>query len=133
MALNKETEEFENVSASLGTLDQLQAQTQEHMAAIARIPLVKLLGIQPAGLNASSEGEIRVFYDSISASQEAHARDILETLIGFVQLSEFGEIDPDITFEFKGLWQLDDAGKSAVVKTKADIDDAYIAMGAVSP
>src|SRR6266702_5915970 len=45
MALNKETEEFNNVSAPLGTLDQLQAQTQEHIAAIARIPLVKLLGI----------------------------------------------------------------------------------------
>ncbi|WP_241502645.1 anti-CBASS protein Acb1 family protein [Bombella intestini] len=32
--------------------------------------LVKLFGITPNGLNASSEGEIRVFYDEIAAFQE---------------------------------------------------------------
>src|SRR6266567_3166637 len=94
MALNKETEEFENVSASLGTLDQLQAQTQEHMASVSRIPLVKLLGISPAGLNASSEGEIETFDDTINAGQEALIRPNLTRLLHFVQLNLWGAIDP---------------------------------------
>jgi phage-related protein (TIGR01555 family) len=74
MVVDKETEEFFNVSTPLGTLDQLQAQAQEHMASVSRIPLVKLLGISPAGLNASSEGEIETFDDTINAAQEAQLR-----------------------------------------------------------
>ena len=50
-----------------------------------------------------------------------------------VQLSLFGEIDPDIYFEFNPLWQLDDAGLAAVQKTKADIHAVYLESGVVSP
>ena len=133
MLVDKDSEELFNVVTPLGTLDALQAQSQEHMAAASRIPLVKLLGIQPAGLNASSEGEIRSFYDWIKAFQELMFRRPLTAVLGFIQLSEFGEVDPEITFDFVDLWQLDEAGKSAVEKTKADTHDAYIAMGAVVP
>lgn len=126
-------EEFENIVTPLGTLDMLQAQSQEHMAAVSRIPLVKLLGIQPGGLNASSEGEIRSFYDWIKAFQEVMLRAPITAILGFVQLSLFGVVDPEITFHFKDLWQLDEAGKVGVEKTKTDIDDANVAMGAIDP
>ncbi len=56
-ALDNDTEDLANVSAPLGTLDAILAKAQELMAAIARIPLVKLLGIQPAGLNACLTGD----------------------------------------------------------------------------
>ena len=133
MMLDKDLEDFSNVSASLSGLHELQAQTQEHMAAVSRIPIIKLLGIQPSGLNASSEGEIRAFYDWIHAYQESFGRDNLTRILRFIQLSLFGDVDPEITFEFKGLWQLDEAGQLAVLKTKADIDDANIAMGKITP
>ena len=58
MALDKDTEEFFNISVPLSGIDALQAQAQEHMCSVTRIPVVKLLGIQPSGLNASSEGEL---------------------------------------------------------------------------
>lgn len=131
MALDKNMEDFSNVSAPLSTLDQLQAQTQEHMASVSRIPLVKLLGIQPAGLNASSEGEIRAFYDWIAAFQELLFRDNLERVIHFVMLSLWDEVDPDITFEFKDLWQLDAVAMAALQKTKADTHATYMDIGAV--
>ena len=125
-------EKFSNVTTPLGGLEQLQAQSQEHMAAVSRIPLVKLLGIQPAGLNASSEGEIRSFYDWIKAFQELLFRKPLRAVLGFAMLSLWGEVDPEITFDFKDLWQLDEAAKVSVEKTKTDIDDANIAMGSIS-
>jgi uncharacterized protein len=132
IVIDKETEDWFNVVTPVGGLEGLQAQSQEHLAAVSRIPLVKLLGIQPAGLNASSEGEIRSFYDWIHAYQEHLFRNHLQSCLDFIQLHEFGEVDPDITFEFKTLWQLDEAGKSGIQKTKADIHEAYISMGAVS-
>lgn len=133
MILNKDTEDWFNVQTSLATLDQLQAQSQEHMAAIARIPLVKLLGISPHGLNASSEGELRAFYDWIAAFQHKLLMKPLATVIGFIQLSRFGDVDPGIVAEFKPLWQLDEAAKANVEKTKADTHAVYVDLGAVSP
>ena len=45
------------------------------MCSVSGQPLVKFTGITPNGLNASSDGEIRVFYDDIHAEQEAVFRD----------------------------------------------------------
>lgn len=130
--VNKDQEDFKNVSAALGGLHELQAQSQEQMASVSRIPLVKLLGIQPAGLNASSEGEIRAFYDWIKAFQEFLFRDHIMTIMRFVMLSLWGEVDDAIGFKFKDLWQLDEAAAVAVEKTKTDIDDANVAMGSIT-
>jgi hypothetical protein len=48
-AIDKDTEDFANVEKSLAGLDKLQAQAQEHMAAVCGIPLVILLGVTPTG------------------------------------------------------------------------------------
>ncbi|WP_255724378.1 MULTISPECIES: anti-CBASS protein Acb1 family protein [unclassified Caballeronia] len=50
MMIDRDTEDFANLSAPLGSLDRLQAQSQEHMAAVTGIPLIVLLGITPSGL-----------------------------------------------------------------------------------
>lgn len=133
MLLDKEKETFQNVSAQVAGLDHIQAQSQEHMAAVSRIPLIYLTGITPSGLNASSDGEIRVFENTIHSYQERLFRKKLTTVIDFVQLHLWGEIDLDIGFVFKLLRQLDEQARSAVEKTKTDIDDVNVAMGSVSP
>lgn len=125
-------EEFENVTVPLGGLHELQAQAQEQMAAVCGIPLVKLLGITPSGLNASSDGEIRAFYDFIAAFQEQLFRDHLETILKIVQLHLFGEIDPEIGFEFEPLWQLDETAQASARKADADIDCEYFDRGILS-
>ena len=131
--LDRDTEDFFIDQASLGSLDHLQAQAQEHMAAVGRIPLVELTGITPSGLNASSEGEIRVRYDFIHGFQEMFFRPHLTTCIDMIQLSEFGDIDDDITYDFVNLWELDEAAEAAVQLTKAQTHAVYVNdIGAVS-
>jgi uncharacterized protein len=103
MLLDKETEDFINVSIPLGGLDLLQAQAQEHNCSLSRIPQIKLLGIQPAGLNATSEGELRAFEEMIHSYQESFFRPNLQTVLNLVQLSLFGDVDKDIGFEFESL------------------------------
>lgn len=132
MAIDKESEDFANVSASLGGLDHLQAQSQEHMAAVSRIPLVKLTGISPSGLNASSDGELRCFEDVIHAKQEAEYRPHLTTILGFVQLSLFGEVDPDITFEFLPINELTEKEKAELREVEARTGQILVDVGAVS-
>ena len=131
LTIGKE-EEFVNVAAPLGTLDALQSQAQEHMASIWGIPIEILNGIQPMGLNASSEGQIRVFYDWIHSCQEHLFRDHLQTVINFVQLSLFNDIDNSITFEFNDLEALSDEENAAMELVKAQTHEIYANMGVVS-
>lgn len=129
-ASQPETVEF--VNAPLGTLDSLQAQAQEQMASVAGIPLVFLLGITPNGLNASSDGEIKVFYDYIHSLQQAMFKLNLSRVLDIIQLSEFGDIDPDIYFEFEPLYEMSSKEKAEIRKIDADTDAVYQAIGALS-
>lgn len=132
MVLNKESEEFFQFNTPLGGLDALQAQAQEQMSAVSSIPLVKLLGITPSGLNASSDGEIRVFYDYIHSLQENLFREPLKRAIDLIQLSEFGDIDPDIDFVFEPLYQLSEAELATARKTEAETDAVLINASVIS-
>lgn len=128
-----EDEEFFNVATPLGTLDKLQAQALEHICSVSAIPLVKYTGISPSGLNASSEGEIRVFYDWIKSFQEKFFTEPLHTILGFIQLNLFGSIDEDIEFEFEPLMELTELEKSAKRKTDADTGTVLIDNGVIHP
>jgi len=131
--INKATEDFKNVSASLGGLHELQAQAQEHLCSATRIPLVKYTGISPSGLNASSEGEIAVYDDTISAYQNRFMRPNLVKVVNFQQLSLWGEIDPEITITFNPLRALTLAEKGQKQKDDADRDIKYIDAGVLAP
>lgn len=122
----QQPEKAEFINAPLTGLDALQAQSQEHMASVAGIPLIILLKITPNGLNASSDGEIRVFYDHIHALQQAIFKDNLKYVIDIIQLSEFGEIDPEITFEFEPLYEMSEKEKAEIRKIDADTDAVYV-------
>jgi phage-related protein (TIGR01555 family) len=131
--LNKETEELTNVSAQLSGLHELQAQSQEQMAAVSKTPLVKLLGITPSGLNASSDGEIRVFYDNIAAAQEKFLRPFLDIMIKLIQLNLWGKIDPNIGFDFLPLYELSEKEAAEIRKSDADANCAYVDRGVLDP
>lgn len=129
--VNKDTEEFHNVSAPLGGLHELLAQAQEQMGSAAAIPLVKFLGIQPAGLNASSAGELEAWNDTIAAMQQHLFAPNLKRVLDVIQLSEFGEIDPDIDFRFEPLKQMTESELAAIRKTNADTAAVYMLNGTV--
>ena len=131
MLIDKETEDLTNTSVPLGTLDHLQAQAQEQMASVSQIPIIKLTGITPTGLNATTDGEIRVWYDRVKAKQEKTFGAPLTIALQVLQLNEFGEVDDSIGFEFQPLWELDDAGRAAVQKTQADTAAVLIQEGVI--
>jgi len=133
MLVDQATEEFFQFNASIAGLDKLQAQSQEHMSAVTLIPLIKLFGVTPSGLNANSDGEIRVFYDRIAARQEKDLRGPLQMILKVAQLDLFGKIDEAITFVFKPLYQLSATEEAAVRKTDADTAAVLINAAVISP
>lgn len=133
MALDKDSEELDQVNTPLSGLSELQAQAQEHMCAVSKIPAVILTGISPTGLNASSDGEIRVFYDWIAAQQESNYREPIEVVIKLVQLSLYGDIDPDIIFTFEPLYQMTPKELSEIRLADSQASQNYISSGVIDP
>lgn len=133
MLLDKEREELVQVNTPLSGLHELQAQAQEHMCSTTRLPAIILTGISPSGLNASSEGEIRVFYDWIAAQQEAFWRHPLEIVMKVAQMSLFGEIDPRIGFKFVSLHQMTPEQDASIRTQNATNAVAYINAGVIDP
>ncbi len=131
--IDKASEDFANVSVPLSGIDKLLAQSQEQMSSVSGIPLTILLGITPTGLNASSEGEFRAFYDAILSYNERVCRPLVETMMDVIQLSLFGAVDQTVTFEFLPLWEMSDKDKADIRKSDAEADTAYINSGVVSP
>ena len=132
MMLNTDTEDLMQVNTPLSGLGDLQAQSEEQMAFPAQIPLVKLFGISPHGLNASSEGEIKIFYDHIHDMQEKLFRPNLTHVLQLVQLNLFGKIIPEIGFTFEHLDDVAPDVQATINKTRADTDNVYVQMGVIS-
>ena len=130
---NDAAEEFFNVSVPLSTLDALQAQSEEQIATISNIPIVKYFGSTPAGLNASTDGELRTFYDQVAAIQRYFLEPNLRVIIDLIQLNEFGEIDTEIDFSWESLWATTETELAAVRKTNADAAVVMIDAGVISP
>lgn len=107
---DSESEDVQNVTAQIGGATDIAKQCLEFVAAIDRKPAVKLLGISPSGFNATGESDIRNYYDHIASKQEKFRNEIL-MLIKAVELAEWGEIDPSVTFEFNELGKEDEAQK----------------------
>lgn len=132
-AISKDEEELSFAEATLSGLDKLQAQSQEHMAAVWGIPLVKLFGITPAGLGATAEGEIQVWYDRVSAMQVRLLQPNLQTVLNAVQCSLFGAIDDDLVIHWVTLDDPTAKELSEIRKSDADMDVAYVTNGVISP
>jgi hypothetical protein len=122
-----------NLSVRAGHLPEFFANgILTHNCSVSGTPVVKLLGIQPAGLNASSQGELTTWYDWVAAFQEKLFRPNLTKVIDFVQLSLWGEVDPDITFVFEPLQELTEKELAEKRKVEADTDTALIESGVIT-
>lgn len=131
--IDMKREEMQEVHANLSGLDKLQAQSQEHMAAPSHMPLVKLTGITPAGLNADSEGEITVWYDHVGSRQESFYGPHTKHIIDILQLHLFGAIEPAIGYAFVPLDSPTIKELAEIRKSNAETDAIYIDKGVISP
>lgn len=133
MLLDQTDEELVQLNTPLSGLSDLQGQALEQLCVVSRMPAMILTGISPSGLNASSDGEIRVFYDWISSLQESVWKDPLDTCIKIIQLNIWGEIDPTISWKFNPLWQITAKEQSEIRLNNANADATYVDRGVLSP
>ncbi len=107
-------------------LDNILLQFGQQISGATGIPLVRLFGQSPAGLNATGESDLANYYDNINQQQEGRLRTPLQILYAVLHMSVLGKPLPDsFSFKFASLWQLDDEKKANVAK---GVSEAVIAV-----
>lgn len=133
LLIDKETEDIVKLETPIAGVTDVVRQALEFVAAIFRMPVVKLLGISPAGMNSTGEFDERNFYDHVGSKQEKILSEPLARALDVLQLNLFGEIDPDLKAAFVPLTDEDDAQESMNRKTEADRDAVYVQIGVLGP
>lgn len=129
-------EKFERISTPVTGMAELLRELAVRVAAASDLPLTVLMGVSPAGLNATGEADTRFLYDRVSAHQEDSTPQ-MEQLIEFFLRSASGPTEgqvPEIwSVEWCPLWQMKDLEKAQRNKTQAEADAIYLDRGVVSP
>src|SRR5665213_724903 len=124
---------FASTAYSFAGLSDMLIQFGQQVSGSAEIPLVRLFGQSPAGMNATGDSDIRLYYDGILAKQEADMRNFIEKALKVAWRSFTGQDAPgDLEFQFVPLWQMSAIDKANIAKLNTDtIIEAHDA-GAIS-
>lgn len=108
---------YESHQYNFSGLDNILLQFGQQISGATGIPLVRLFGQSPAGLNSTGESDLANYYDNINQQQEGRLRTPLQILYAVLHMSVLGKPLPDsFSFKFASLWQLDDEKKANVAK-----------------
>lgn len=130
--LDKEKEDFIQVNTPITGLTDIVRQSLEFVVSINQSGVVKTLGYSPAGFNATGESDIKLQADLIATRQEKILRKPLEQILNILQLKLFGDVDPNLTFDFNPLDEEDEKVEAEVMKMKADTAAVYLDRGVMT-
>jgi phage-related protein (TIGR01555 family) len=133
MLLLDAEEDHETRQLAFSGLADLTLKYIQVSAAAADIPATRLLGQSAVGMNATGEGDLENYYDSIASKQEVEFGPQLKQLDQVMVRSAIGRMPPDWSFEFNPLWQLSEIERADIDLKNAQRDQVYIAQGVLTP
>ncbi len=108
-------DDYQAHSYGFGGLGDMVLQFGQQLSGACGIPLVRLFGQSPHGMNATGESDLRLYYDNILSLQESRLRENLTRLFSVCFRACFGEREPaGFDFNFQPLWQTSALDKAAM-------------------
>ncbi len=130
--IDKELEDMVQINTPLSGVTDIVSLSLDLAPVILGISKDKYFGDLPKGLNASSEGTNRIYYDKIQSLNEKICYDNVEKVLKILQLNRYGEIDDNISFQFAPLWEMDERERAEINKIHADTAAVYVDRGCLS-
>lgn len=113
-------DDFQTFQASFGGLHEIYECFMMDVAGATQIPVTKLFGRSPAGLNATGESDMRNYYDLVEHNQENRLRPALEKILPVFCLSVLGYIPDDLEYTFNPIETPNDKDIADINKSKTD-------------
>jgi phage-related protein (TIGR01555 family) len=90
----------------------------QQLSGALQIPLVRLFGQSPAGLNSSGDSDLRTYYDGINSQQESRLRLPFDWMLRLTAKSEGIVLPPNFNYKFKSLWQSTPEQNAAIAEQR---------------
>lgn len=114
-------DDFETHTYSFAGLNDLLLGFGQQLSGATQIPLVRLFGQSPAGLNSTGESDLRNYYDAIRSKQQKDLREPVNKVSSILYRSVVGGTPPEgFRAQFNPLWQMSDTEKGTLAKTIVD-------------
>ncbi len=124
-------EEFTKVATQFAGVSDMLDRSANKLSADSSIPVTVLMGKSPAGLNATGESDIRIFYDTLRTAQKNDVGPQLQRVINIIQACRRSTTPVALTFP--PLWQQTDLEKATIRKLVADTDKINIDSEVITP
>ena len=125
--LDKE-DEWDQKTVSWGGLPDVMQTLLTIMAGAADIPVTRLIGTSAAGLNATGEGDLRNYYDSVRAKQDLQIAPAMTPLDRII-MADAGVADA--WYDWRPLWQPSEKEREETQKIRAETYAIELATGAI--
>lgn len=130
LILDKE-EEWDRIKNDFANLPDVLKTYLLIVSGAADIPVTRMLGQSPAGLNATGESDVRNYYDRVAAEQKIKMTASLSRLDEVLIRSAIGARPEEIHFQWEPLWQMDPEQRAKIDLSRAqahkiDVDAALI-------
>jgi phage-related protein (TIGR01555 family) len=112
-------------------LPEVQRTLFQLVSGASDIPATRLIGVAPAGMNATGESDTRNYYDMLSSLQNSDLTPTMATLDEYLIMTATGTRDAAIFYDWNPLWQMTPKEKAERDKMVADTADKYATMGVV--
>lgn len=133
LLMDADGEQFSKQASSVAGLSDLLQAFRIQVSAITGIPMTKLFGISPGGLNATGESDLRNYYDEVASYQKRTLSKPMERIVRLLMLEKNGVYkgrEPaKWSVKFNPLWQMSDKEVAEIKKLTAETDAIYIANG----
>ena len=96
MMLIGERDKVEAIQYQFSGLNDIYESFMLDIAGASEIPVTRLFGRSPAGMNATGESDLQNYYDMIARQQEDNLKPKLNKLLPILFMSEFGVVPPDL-------------------------------------
>ena len=99
------------------------------LSGASRIPLTKLFGRSPAGMNATGESDLRNYYDYIDTLRESVLKPVIYKLLPVIAMSAWGVVPDDMDITFPPLWTPTAKEVAEIARAKAEAIVAVFQAG----
>ena len=113
-------DQIKNTQYTFAGLPEVHESMCLSLSGASRIPMTKLFGRSPAGLNATGESDLRNYYDYIDTLRESKLAPVLRRLLPVLAMSALGEIPRGLDVSFPPMWAPTAKEAAEIAKTKAE-------------
>jgi phage-related protein (TIGR01555 family) len=132
MPVDAKDEDYQIQDRTFTGLPEVWDRGELRLCACSRYPATLLFGRSPAGMNATGDSDIRLYYDTVSWFREHYLGPELDRLVKILA-ARLGLADPESWFvSWPSLWQRNPTEEAAHRKAVAEADAIMISNGVVT-